>query len=134
MTGWTDGKPIRYDEKTMTSFFQENYNRYIAEAVGTFVLVFFGCGAIIVNDAAGGKLSHTGISAAFGLAVMVMVYSVGNISGAHINPAVTLGFWAARRLPLIQVPFYVTSQLAGSLAASFLLSVLLYFLLAHHAL
>jgi aquaporin Z len=58
------------------------------------------------------------------MAVMVMIYSVGNISGAHINPAVTLGFWAAQRLPFKQVPFYMASQFVGALAASFMLSLI----------
>lgn len=73
-------------------------NRYIAESIGTFALVLAGCGAIIVNDTFGGVLGHVGVSLVFGLVVMAMIYSVGNVSGAHINPAVTLGFLFAGRL------------------------------------
>jgi aquaporin Z len=73
-------------------------NRFLAEGIGTFALVFAGCGAIIVNDAFGGALGHVGVSLVFGLIVMAMIYSVGNISGAHLNPAVTLAFFSAGRL------------------------------------
>lgn len=65
-------------------------NQYIAEGIGTFALVFAGCGAIIVNDTFGGVIGHTGVSLVFGLIVMAMIYSIGNISGAHINPPVLL--------------------------------------------
>lgn len=106
----------------MKTLFQDNLNRYLAEMIGTFALVFFGCGAIVVNEISGGSLGHIGVSSAFGLIVMVMIYSVGNISGAHINPAVTLGFFVARRLPALQVPFYVVSQFVGAIGASFLLT------------
>ena len=86
-------------------------NIYIAEAIGTFALVFAGCGAIVVNDLFGAPLGHTGISMVFGLIVMAMIYSIGNISGAHINPAVTLGFFCRedtkrRNSALYQQPAY----------------------------
>jgi len=86
--------------------------------VGTFALVFVGTGAIIVNDVSGGALTHLGVSMAFGLVVMTMVYAVGDISGAHLNPAVTLGFWVARRLPTVQLAPYVLSQCLGAVLAS----------------
>ena len=70
-------------------------NRCVAEVIGTFMLVFTGCGAVIVNDLFGGALGHLGINIVFGLVVMAVVYSVGNVSGAHINPAVTIGFFFA---------------------------------------
>lgn len=60
------------------------------------MLVFAGTGAIVVDHATGGSITHLGVSLAFGLAVMTMIYAVGDASGAHLNPAVTLGFWAAR--------------------------------------
>jgi MIP family channel proteins len=99
-------------------------NRYIAEGIGTFALVFAGCGAIIVNDTHGGVLGHVGVSMVFGLVVMVMIYAVGNISGAHINPAVTIGFMFAGRLERCRVLPYIGSQLFGAFAAAALLRFL----------
>src|SRR4029079_5497275 len=92
--------------------------KYIAEVIGTFCLVFAGTGAIVVNDVAGGKVTHVGIALTFGLVVMAMIYAVGDTSGAHLNPAVTLGFWFARRLPREAVAPYIVSQLVGAFAAS----------------
>ena len=66
--------------------------KYLAEGIGTFALVFCGTGAIIINDLSSGSISHLGIAATFGLIVMVMIYAFGSISGAHINPAVTIAF------------------------------------------
>jgi len=74
-------------------------NKWISEFLGTFALVFAGTGAIIVNDMFGGVITHPGIAITFGLIVMAMIYAVGDISGAHLNPAVTVGFWLAARLP-----------------------------------
>lgn len=76
--------------------------KYLAETLGTGALVFAGCGAIIVNDLHGGGLGHTGICLVFGLVVMAMIYAVGNISSAHLNPAVTIGFFAASRIFTLQ--------------------------------
>lgn len=97
-------------------------NIYLAEFIGTFALVFAGCGAIVVNDFFGNSLGHVGICLVFGLVVMTMIYAVGNISGAHFNPAVTIGFACAGRLTRKEVPPYILSQIAGSLSASLLLS------------
>lgn len=99
-------------------------NRYLAEAIGTFALVFAGCGAIIVNDAFGGVLGHVGVSLVFGLIVMAMIYSVGNISGAHINPAVTLGFLFAGRLDKRLFLPYIVCQCLGAITASIVLWLL----------
>ena len=101
-----------------------NRNRYIAEAIGTFALVFAGCGAIVVNDQFGGALGHAGVCLVFGLVVMAMIYSIGNISGAHLNPAVTLGFRFAGRLDNRAVLPYIGSQVAGAVAAAALLRML----------
>jgi len=98
--------------------------RLLAEALGTFCLVFAGTGAIIVNDVSGGVVTHVGVALTFGLVVLAMIYALGDISGAHINPAVTLGFFAARRLDASRVLPYVGSQLAGAVVASILLRVL----------
>jgi aquaporin NIP len=91
---------------------------YFAEALGTFALVFAGTGAIVVNEVAGGKVTHVGIALTFGLVVMAMIYAVGDASGAHLNPAVTLGFWLARRMPGASVLPYCASQVIGAFAAS----------------
>jgi aquaporin Z len=98
--------------------------RALAEAIGTFALVFVGTGAIVVNDVTGGAVSHVGIALSFGLVVMTMIYAVGDVSGAHFNPAVTLGFFTARRMPASDVVLYVASQCTGALLASLLLRVL----------
>jgi aquaporin Z len=76
---------------------------YGAEIIGTFALVFAGTGAIIINETTGGAITHVGISLTFGLIVLAMIYTVGDISGAHLNPAVTLGFFAAGRFPARRV-------------------------------
>jgi aquaporin NIP len=98
--------------------------RCCAELIGTFALVFAGTGAIIINEASGGAVTHVGVALTFGLIVLAMIYTVGDISGAHLNPAVTIGFWAARRLPSRGVLPYIGSQLAGALLASGLLRIL----------
>ncbi len=98
--------------------------RLVAEAIGTFAVVFAGTGAIVVNDVSAGAVTHLGVALTFGLMVMAMIYALGDVSGAHFNPAVTLGFWAARRLPAQALLPYVASQLGGALAASALLRVL----------
>jgi aquaporin Z len=98
--------------------------RVIAEIIGTFALVFAGTGAITIDHVTGGAVGHVGVAITFGLIVMAMIYALGDISGAHLNPAVTLGFWVARRLERRFVLPYVLAQLTGALAASGLLRVL----------
>ncbi|HAV65419.1 MAG TPA: aquaporin [Verrucomicrobiales bacterium] len=100
------------------------FKRLAAEAFGTFSLVFAGTGAIIINDMSGGAITHAGVALTFGLVVLAMIYAVGDVSGAHLNPAVTLAFCAARRLPWNDAPAYLGSQLAGGLAASGFLRLL----------
>jgi aquaporin NIP len=92
--------------------------KLICEVFGTFCLVFAGTGAIVVNEITSGAVTHVGISLTFGLIVMAMIYSIGEVSGAHINPAVTLAFAIARRFPLRQVVPYICAQLAGAISAS----------------
>ena len=91
-----------------------------AEAVGTFALVFAGCGAIMVDETTH-ALGHVGVAISFGLVIMVMIYALGHISGAHFNPAVTLGFAVTRRFPATRVPAYWAAQLTGALAAALVL-------------
>jgi aquaporin NIP len=92
----------------------------VAEAVGTFALVFAGCGAIMV-DASTHSLGHIGVAISFGLVIMVMIYAVGHISGAHFNASVTLAFALSRHFPWRRVPAYWGAQLAGALAAALVL-------------
>src|SRR6266853_1814941 len=98
--------------------------KYVAEALGTFALVFAGTGAIVINDVTGGAIAHAGIALTFGLVVLAMIYTVGDISGAHLNPAVTIGFWIARRFPGRELLPYIISQITGALIASSLPRVL----------
>lgn len=95
--------------------------RLIAEAIGTFGLVFCGTGAMVINDFTGGVVTHPGVAITFGLIVMGMIYAFGDISGCHINPAVTLGFAFAKKFPWKEVPAYIIVQLLGAFAASALL-------------
>ena len=98
--------------------------KLIAEFFGTFALVFAGTGAIVIDEVSGGAVSHVGVALTFGLIVLAMIYTLGDISGAHLNPAVTLGFFAARRMPAVQVLPYVVSQCSGAIGASLLLRFL----------
>jgi MIP family channel proteins len=91
-----------------------------AEAIGTFALVFAGCGAIMV-DAKTGALGHVGVAISFGLVIMVMIYALGHVSGAHFNPAVTFAFALARHFPRRHVLPYWTAQLVGALIAASIL-------------
>ncbi|GGB21022.1 MIP/aquaporin family protein [Puia dinghuensis] len=96
----------------------------VSEIIGTFALVFCGTGAIVIDKASGGAVSHAGVAITFGLIVMAMIYGLGDISGAHINPAVSIAFTLAGRLPLKALGPYITSQLAGALLASLTLRLL----------
>jgi aquaporin Z len=96
-------------------------NKLLSELLGTFTLVFAGTGAIVINDVSGGVIGHAGIALTFGLVVMAMIYTFGEVSGAHLNPAVTLGFAVAGRFEWKDVPGYVLAQIIGAVAASGLL-------------
>lgn len=89
-----------------------------AEVFGTFCLVFAGTGAAVVNEVTGGGVTHVGVALTFGLVVMALVYALGHVSGCHINPAVTLGLWAAGRFSWLAVLPYMGSQCVGALLAS----------------
>lgn len=92
--------------------------RLIAEALGTFFLVLIGPGAVMVDAYSGGGVGHTGIALSFAFVVTAMVYALGHLSGAHINPAVTIGFWLSRRFPRREVGPYLFAQSLGAVAAS----------------
>jgi aquaporin Z len=98
--------------------------KLFSEFLGAYALVFAGTGAIVIDDVSHGSVTHVGVAITFGLVVMAMIYAVGDISGAHLNPAVTLGFFAARRFAGREVAPYILSQCAGALAASFTLRFL----------
>src|SRR5436309_751336 len=98
--------------------------RLLAEMMGTFALVFAGTGAIVINDITHGTVTHVGIALTFGLVVLAMIYALGDVSGAHLNPAVTLGFFSARRFPLRWVGPYIIAQFAGAILASVFLRLL----------
>src|SRR3954451_13807233 len=98
--------------------------RIAAELLGTFFLVFAGTGAIVVDDVSGGAVTHVGVALTFGLVVLAMVYALGDVSGAHLNPPVPVGFWPARRFPGWSVLPYVASQCAGAVLASLVLRLM----------
>jgi aquaporin Z len=94
--------------------------RAAAEALGTFFLVLIGPGAVMVDAYSGGVVTHVGVALAFAFVVLAMIYALGHLSGAHINPAVTLAFWSSRRFPGREVLPYVTAQCLGAVGASLL--------------
>jgi aquaporin NIP len=98
--------------------------KYLAEFIGTFGLVFCGTGAIIINQEANGIISHIGIAITFGLIVMCMIYTFGEISGAQLNPAVTIGFALSGRFEKKEVLPYIGSQIAGAFIATLILKFL----------
>lgn len=98
--------------------------KYIAETTGTFALVFCGTGAIIINQETNGAISHAGVAITFGLIVMTMIYTFGNISGAHLNPAVSIALALAKQFDLKVVPAYIMAQMSGAFLASLVLRFL----------
>jgi aquaporin Z len=98
--------------------------KYVAEFIGTFMLVFCGTGAVIINDLTNGTVTHVGVAITFGLIVTATIFSLGTISGAHINPAVTIAFSISRLLAWREALPYITSQLSGAITASLLLKFL----------
>jgi len=95
--------------------------RAAAEAIAAFALVFAGCGAIVADARYHGALGAVGVSLVFGLVIMVMVYATGHLSGAHINPAVTIAFTLTRHFPARDAVAYVAAQLVGATAGAFVL-------------
>ncbi len=92
--------------------------KFLAEFLGTYALVFAGTGAIIIDQQSHGAITHMGVAITFGLIVMSMIYAFGEISGAHLNPAVSIAFTVAKRFPVKQLGPYIFSQLAGAVLAS----------------
>lgn len=91
--------------------------KYYAEVVATFIMIFCGCGAMTVNEITNGSIGHAGVAATWGLIVMAMIYAFGDISGAHMNPAVTVGFAVAKKFSWKEVPKYALSQAIGAFLA-----------------
>lgn len=98
--------------------------RALAEMVGTFALVFAGTGAIVIDQVSGGAITHPGVAMTFGLIVLAMIYTVGDVSGAHLNPAVTTAFAAAGRFAWREAPVYIAAQVAGAFSASGIMRLL----------
>ncbi len=98
--------------------------KYVAEIIGTFGLVFCGTGAIIIDQQTNGAIGHIGVAITFGLIVLAMIYTFGDTSGAHFNPAVTLGFAIAKRFDSKQILPYIISQIAGAFLATIVLKFL----------
>jgi aquaporin NIP len=98
--------------------------KYIAELLGTFILVFCGTGAMVIDQQTGGGVGHAGVSVTWGLTVMSLIYSIGGISGCHINPAVSIAFTIAGRFNAKLLPGYILSQIIGAVMASLTLKLL----------
>lgn len=96
----------------------------LAEGIAAFVLVFAGCGAIVIDAERGGALGAVGVAAVFGLVIMTMIYATGHLSGAHINPAVTIAFALGRHFPVREVVPYLAAQVAGATAGALTLGLL----------
>jgi aquaporin Z len=102
----------------------DSMKKYVAEFIGTFALVFCGTGAIIINQESNGAVTHAGIAITFGLIVATMIYTLGNISGAHLNPAVTIAFSISKIFDKKEIAPYIISQILGALLASCILKFL----------
>src|SRR5713226_5119490 len=103
------------------------FQKFVAEFLGTFALVFFGAGSICADrylQTSGGGIGLLGIALAHGLAIGIMVSALGHISGGHFNPAVSIGLWVTRRLTTLGVVLYWAAQLAGGIAAAYLLKTI----------
>src|ERR1700710_2324742 len=98
--------------------------KYLSELLGTYALDFAGTGAIIINQEFQGSITHVGVAITFGLVIMSMIYTFGDISGAHFNPAVSIAFTIAKKFPLKELLPFILSQLTGALLASLTLKFL----------
>jgi aquaporin Z len=98
--------------------------KLVAEAFGTYALIFTGTGAVVINDVSGGAITHVGVALTFGLIVLAMIYTIGDVSGCHLNPAVTVGLFTAGRFPGSQILPYFCSQVVGAILASLTLRIM----------
>lgn len=98
--------------------------KYLSEVIGTFILIFVGTGCVVVNQQTNGALGLTGIATVWGFVIIAMIYAFGDISGTHLNPAVTVAFAVDQRFAWKEVPAYLGSQLMGALAGSFAVHLL----------
>ncbi len=98
--------------------------KLVSEFTGTYFLIFCGTGAIVINQVTGGTVTHAGIAITFGLVVMSLIYGLGDVSGAHFNPAVSIAFTVAKKFPVAHLLPYIITQCAGALAASYTLRFL----------
>lgn len=112
--------PIAVPNRIKTTMLRKS----VSEMLGTFALVFCGTGAIVIDKFTGGAVSHVGVAITFGLIVMAMIYGLGEISGAHLNPAVSIAFTLAGRLPAKALAPYIAGQIAGAFLASVVLRLL----------
>jgi MIP family channel proteins len=100
------------------------FQKFVAEFIGTFALIFFGAGSICADrylQASGGSVGILGVALAHGLAIAIMVSALGHISGGHFNPAVSIGFWVTKRISTMEVFLYWAAQILGGIAAAFVL-------------
>ena len=108
----------------MSSSRTDALRKFLSELLGTFAMVFAGTGAIVINAESGGAITHLGVALTFGLIVLAMIYTLGDVSGAHLNPAVTLAFAVAGLFPYLSVLLYIAAQFSGALLASLTLRFL----------
>jgi glycerol uptake facilitator-like aquaporin len=107
-----------YSDATLSAYWRRHLPRYAGELVGTFLLVFVATGVVVENALTNGTITHVGIAIATGLIVAAMVYSLGHLTGAHFNPAVSLAFAAGRHFPVRDLIPYWIAQFAGAILAS----------------
>lgn len=115
--------PKLVSQITLGNLISHCWRETVAEGIGTFILVFAGTGGVMVNEITDGALTHLGVSFVFGAVVGALIYSMGHLSGAHFNPAVTLGFWTSGFFPKRRVLPYIVAQSLGAIAASTLLLI-----------
>ena len=123
---YSQGESNKRTHSAKIAFFQELSKcrrEILAESIGSFILVFAGTGAVVANDISKGAITHIGISFVFGAVVAALIYSIGHLSGAHFNPAVTLAFWTSGFFPKRRVLPYIFAQSVGAIAASILLRI-----------